>query len=89
MTYSVVDICIGGMNATSYVLSQIKGLMRDYPDNVISSENRGSDPECQLLGITAAAPRPSGVVYDELENAARFFPWAIVTVIFIVGVAIL
>jgi hypothetical protein len=86
--YSVVDICVGGLNATSNVLSEIKALMRDYPENVISSENRGSDPQCQLPGIIAAPKNPDLGAYDDLENAARFFPWAIVTVIFILGIAL-
>ena len=86
MEYTVVDICVGGIIVTPEVLSKIGEIMSEYPSNVIGTQYRGTDPSCQITNFT---PKPKPIDVDNLPDGAASFPWAIVTVIFIFGLALL
>ena len=88
LDYTVVDICVGGVMATSESLNTIGQLMSDYPENVIDSRFRGNDPECRLSNYTPK-PKPPKEVDDPIADGAASFPWAIVTVVFIFAIALL
>jgi hypothetical protein len=61
--------------------------MRDNPENVIPPENMGSDAQCQLASVTAA-PKPT-ITDDDSSDSAASFPWALMSTIFILGIAVL
>lgn len=73
LDYEVVDICVGGLDRTDKFLKDLAKMVEDYPDNLIPSENRGTDPVCTLPKLTQATESSTP---DDPNSASRITTFA-------------
>jgi hypothetical protein len=76
--YEVVDICVGGLDRTDANLKDLAKVMSEYPDNLIPSENRGTDPICSSIptaSISTDASKPKDST-DDPNSGSRITAFA-------------
>jgi hypothetical protein len=70
--YQVVDICVGGIDNSPENLAELGKVMKEYPENLIPTENRGNDPICSSIptAVETTEPKPAD---DSSASAMNIF----------------
>ena len=67
----MVDICVGGVDNTLENLAELGKIMKEYPENLIPTENRGNDPICSSIptAVNTTEPKPAADSSASAMNA--------------------